>query len=55
MKDALFEEEDQEFNNIAKIYYTVNLIQRSFRVLKSNWVQRKKQKNTNLMPFQKQN
>ena len=29
---------DREFENVAKIYYSVNLIQRSFRILKSLWV-----------------
>jgi hypothetical protein len=30
-------DEDKEFDNIARIYSSVNLIQRSFRVLKTLW------------------
>ncbi|CDW79828.1 UNKNOWN [Stylonychia lemnae] len=45
-------EDDEEFNKIAQIYYSVNLIQRAFKVLKANRMQRKKNKTQNEMPMQ---
>eukprot|EP00347_Sterkiella_histriomuscorum_P014195 403361805 len=45
-------DEDEEFNKIAQIYYSVNLIQRSFRVLKILWSQAKKQRLNSNIPVQ---
>ena len=41
---SIDEQDDPEFNRVASIYFNVNLIQKSFRALKTVWSQSKRGK-----------